>query len=504
MKTIVRYGVLVGEVMLLIYLIGCATSGRKSGGKLTIPPGLDSTTVVRSAEVANSNFVSKQREEKSAQLVKMGKTELKKVDEFWQYLEQRVKKSTLSADEKEQFEREYDLGVQLLGRFKELSENGTNEKKAQEAQGYCVQAQQHLEQAVQINPFDKNARAILAVCYYNLQHRFGVEKNYEKAIEILERLTRIEKGEHELFRLLAENYLAQKDYANALLNFQRAQMVLIKTSFDAPPDSSMMFYYLYAQGDAYARLFDAERSLKAFQVAEKFARTPQEKADLKNYIKWINWDGGNIRASEVWDKILALEGAKEYDKMARASEQLLPTLKTLKARLMVAHKLAVVEFELLGKKAPAVERMRAIFEAINNGEVSAKDEEIQPFLNSYGAMLYRLGIEARDKEEKKLALAYFTKATSFEWDQIAKAYIELVTLLWNDPEQAIFYGKKALAKNAGLTPTETTELLSLMVRAHKSAGNYDEARDYFNKWKQSSAQSAATDKQHDAPSNGMK
>ncbi|MDZ7319787.1 MAG: hypothetical protein ONB11_11560, partial [candidate division KSB1 bacterium] len=167
-------------------------------------------------------------------------------------------------------------------------------------------------------------------------------------------------------------------------------------------------------------------------------------------------------------------------------------------------KLAVVEFEILGKKAPAVERMRVIYEAINNGEVSAKDEEIQPFFNSYGAMLYRLGIEARDKEEKKLALAYFTKATSFEWDQIAKAYIELVTLLWNDPEQAIIYGKKALAKNAGLSPTETTELLSLMVRAHKSAGNYDEARDYFNKWKQLSAKSADKEKQHDAPSNNMK
>jgi hypothetical protein len=99
-------------------------------------------------------------------------------------------------------------------------------------------------------------------------------------------------------------------------------------------------------------------------------------------------------------------------------------------------------------------------------------------------MLYRLGIAARDQQEKKLSLAYFTKAASFEWDQVAKAYVEMVTLLWNDPEQAIFYGKKALANNNGLSAEESDELLSLMVRAHKSAGLYDEARLFFQKWKQ--------------------
>ena len=476
---------------LLTGIIGCASSGRKQAKKLSIPPGLDSTTVARSIEVANNNFVSTPREHKAANLAKMAKNEINKVDEFWTYLEQNVKNSSISNTDKEQFDREYNLGAQSLTRFKELSENGTNEKKAQEALSYCQQAQTHLENAVRVNPFDKNVRALLAVAYYNLQHMFGLEKNFEKSSEILERLTRIEKGEHELFRLLAENYLAQKNYTNALLNFQKAQTGLIKTSFEAPPDSSMMFYYMYAQGDAYARLYDAERSLKAFQIAEKFARSPQEKADLKSYLKWINWDGGNIRASELWDKILNLETLKDYEKLAKACEQVFPILKTPKAKLMVYHKLAVVEFEILGRKAQAVERMRQVYETLTGGEISAKDEEIQPVLNSYGAMLYRLGVEARDKQEKKLALAYFTKAASFEWDQIAKAYIELVTMLWNDPEQAIYYGKKALAKNNGLSASETNELLSLMVRAHKSAGLYDEARDYFNKWKQGTDQSPA-------------
>lgn len=470
----------------LIGVLGCASSGGKYVKKLNVPPGLDSTTVVRSLEIANNSFVSTQKEKEAEILSKKGEKDLDQVDEFWAYLKQDMKKQTkLSSSDKRQFDREMNLGSQNLAKWKKLTNNGTNESRAKEAMKYCQQAKQHLETAVKLNPFDRNARVLLAVTYYNLQHMFGLEKNYEKSIEILERLTRIEKGEHELFRLLAENYLAVKNYEQAMLNFQQAQKIMLKTSFEAPPDTSMLFYYMYAQGDAYARMYDEVRALKAFQVAETFARSPQEKADLDNYIKWIQWDNGNIRASELYDKILALEFEKKFDTMAQACEKLIPMLKTKKAKMSVYHKLAVVEFEILGRKAQAVERMRMVYETLEYENFGMTPKEIQPFYDSYGAMLYRLGVEARDKQEKKLALAYFNKAASFKWEQVAKAHIELVTLLWNDPEQAIFHGKKALANTNGLTNEESDELLSLMVRAHKSAGLYDEAREYFTKWKQS-------------------
>lgn len=485
MITRIRLLIIIVTWLGLIGIMGCASSGRKHVQKITIPPGLDSATVVRSNEIADKNFVSMPREKKANELAQLGKKELEKVDDFWKYLEQDLKQNkSLTAEQKEQFDREVNLGAEYLQRYKEMSGNGANDAKVKQALDFCHQAKTHLENAVAINPFDKNARALLAIIYYNLQHIFGLDKNYERAIEILERLTRIEKGEHELFRLLGENYLAVKDFEKALQNLQKAQTILLKTSFDAPPDTSLLFYYMYAQGDVYARMHDAVSSMKAFQVADKFARTEQEKGDVKNYLKWINWDGGNVRASEAWDKILNLEAAKDFEKTAKACEQLIPILKTSRAKFSVFHKLAVIEFEILGRKAQAVERMRQMYETLADGDFKTRKEELQPFLNSYGAMLFRLGVEARDKQEKKLALAYFNKASSFDWDQVPKAYMELVTLLWNDPEQAIKYGKLALAKNDMLSPQEATELLSLMVRAHKSAGLYDEARIFFEKWKQ--------------------
>ena len=470
-----------------LYVLGCASTAKKysrNDNSQCIPPGLDKATVIKASEVANNNFVSAPREREAERLVKIGKKDLNKIDEFWAYLEQRIKRSTMTNSEQVQFSHEYAKGENSLARWKELSKNGLEQKRTQEAQKYCLQAQQHLEQAIRINPFDRNARTLLALAYYNLQHIFGLQNNFQKAVEILERLTRIEKGEHDLFRLLAENYLALKNYEKALLNLKKAQLVLIKTAFDAPPDSSVLFYYLYTQGDVYAKRYDGGKSIKAFRAASAFARTAQEKEDVENYLKWIKWDGGNVRASEQWDKIIELETSKNYHKMAAGCSKLLPHLKTQKARFDVLHKLAVVEFEFLDRKNKAVERMRQVYEKITKQNFKTKENEYQPFLDTYGAMLYRLGREAAEKQDKKLSLAYFTKAVSFQWDQIAKSYIELVTLLWNNPEQSILYGKKALANNSGLSEKESCELLSLMVRAHKSAGLYDEARGYFNKWKQ--------------------
>jgi tetratricopeptide (TPR) repeat protein len=464
---------------------GCFAPGKKAPrDALDVPPGLDKQTVVQANQVAGNNFVSAKQEQEAGKFAATGKQHLDKVDEFWKYLEQQVQQRSLGNAEQAQFDRELNQGAQALTKWKQLTNNGADKKKLQSALGYCEKAKAHLENAVRINPFDKNARALLAVAYYNMQNYFGQEKNYEKSVEILERLVRIERGEHELFRLLGENYLALGAYKRAVQHFNQGKTVLIKTSFEGPPPAATLYYYAYMLGDTYARMYNARTSLNMFQAALQFARSEQEKADVENYIKWIDWDGGNIRASERWDEIVALENTKDYKKMVGACEKMLPNLQTKEAKLAVHQKLAVVEFEFLDRKDQAVERMKRVFEAISPEQLQNPDERTAPILNTYGAMLYRLGVEARNRDERKTALAYFSKAATFKWHQMAKALIEMVTLVWNTPEQAVQYGEKALQLGENvLTQTEKCELLSLLVKACKSAGQYDKARDYFNTWK---------------------
>ena len=468
----------------LIVVIGCSPSYKRKSG-MAIPPGLDSLTVVRSSKIADQNFVSNKRENRATLLTEKGHERLKKVDEFWSYLEKQEKKhAKLSSADQAAFNNALVEGAGYLTKWKSLSKSSKSRKYSQNALHYCQEAQRFFEEAVRINPFDKNTRLLLASTYYNLQHIFALQKNHKKSIQILERLTRLEKGEHSLFRLLADNYIEVKDYQSALRNFRRAEDVMLKIDFMATPDTAMLFYYNYGQGDALARLYQTPQANRAFVKAKTFARTDEEKGDIKNYLKWMNWDGGNIKAVVQWDKIIELESKKEYSKTASACKKLLPTLKTANAKMSVQHKLAVMEFEYLKQQGSAVERMKQVFDAVP-AQLDKEEhaEEIKVYLNTYGAMLYRLGVEARKKEQKKTSLAYFSKAASFEWDNVARAYLEIVPLVWTTPEQAIKYGKLALANSDILSSTENCELMSLMLKAHKSAGLFDEARTYYTNWK---------------------
>ncbi len=451
----------------------------------SLPPGLDSSTVARAHKFGEQNFVSTKREKDAAKSAVVGKERLQKVDEFWALLEKPENgAATLSSAQKAEFERAASAGAQSFNKLKAATRNGEETKEALAAKAYCLEAQFFLEEAIRLNPFDKNVRMMLATTYYHLQHLFGLEKNYAKAIEILERLVRLDKGEHAVYRLLAENYLELKEYQQALANYRRAEEVMRKLAFMAPPDTAMLFYYNFGQGDALARSHEASSALKAFEEARPFAKSERDQQDLENYLKWINWDGGNTRASEQWDKILDLEAEKQYAPVASACQKLLPTVKTPKARLAVSHKLALMEFEYLNKQSLAVERMQQVFEALPAAEKEAqREEETKAYLNAYGAMLYRLGVEARKQDQKKVSLAYFTKAASFKWDNVARVGLELLPLLWNAPQEAIKYGKLALASSSVLTPSESCQLMSMMIKTYKSAGQFEDARLLFEDWK---------------------
>jgi tetratricopeptide (TPR) repeat protein len=468
-------------------LLSACGGAKKSAryGKPGLPPGLDSSTVARANRFGEQNFVSAKREKEAAKVAVAGKERLQKVDAFWAVLEKPENgNAALTAAQKAEFERATNAGAQSLNKLKALARNGEEPKEALAAKAYCLEAQKFLEEALRLNPFDKNVRLMLATAYYHLQHLFGLEKNYAKAVEILERLVRLDKGEHAVYRLLAENYLELKEYQLALANYRRAEEVMLKLAFMAPPDTAMLFYYNFGQGDALARLHEAPSALKAFDKARPFAKNERDRQDLENYLKWINWDGGNTRSAEQWDKILEWEAEKQYRQVAAACQKLLPAVKTPKARLAVSHKLAVMEFEYLNKQSLAAERMQQVFEALPAAEKEAqREEETKAYLNSYGAMLFRLGVEARKQDQKKTSLAYFSKAASFKWDNVARAGLELLPLVWNSPQESIKYGKLALASSSVLTPSENCQLMSMMIKAYKSAGQFEDARLLFEDWK---------------------
>lgn len=473
-------------VLAALALAACGGAQKNvRASKPNLPPGLDSSTVARANKFGEQHFVSTKRANEAAKIAASGKARLQKVDALWTVLEKTENGSTaLSAAQKAEFEHAANAGAQSLNKLKTAQPNEEETKETLAAKAYCLEAQNFLEAAIRLNPFDKNVRVMLATTYYHLQRLFGLENNHDKAVEVLERLVRLEKGEHAVYRLLAENYLELHEYQPALNNYRRAEEVMLKLAFMTPPDTAMLFYYNFGQGDALARLHEASSALKAFEEARPFVQNERDQQDLENYLKWINWDGGNTHASEQWDKILALEAKQEYLQTAQACQRLLPRLKTPQAKLAVSHKLAVMEFEYLKKTSIAVERMQQVFEALPAMEKEAqKEEATKVYLNTYGAMLYRLGVAARKQDQKRVSLAYFTKALSFKWDNVARAGLELMPLVWNSPAEAVKYGKLALASSSVLTPEENCQLMSMLIKAYKSAGQFEDARALFEDWK---------------------
>lgn len=478
-------------ILIFTLFLGCmlnACGGAKKSTRTntrTLPPGLDSSTVVRANKFGEQNFVSTKREQKAARAKSLGQARLQKVDAFWAYLEKsETDNAALTTAQKTQFERALQAGTENLNAVQATLRHAPSPALSLTAKASCLEAQRFLEEAIRLNPFDRNARLMLAATYYHLQNLFGQEKNYAKAVEVLERLVRLEKGEHAIYRLLAENYLALNAYQLALTHYRRAEEVMRKLAFMTPPDTAMLFYYNFGQGDALARLHDGANALKAFEAARPFARTTQDRQDLERYLAWLNWDGGNTRASEAWDKVLEMERAKQFAPLAAACQNLLATVKTTQARTTVSHKLAVIEFEHLQRPDQAIARMQQVFESLSAAEREAPRTELaQVCLNTYGAMLYRLGVEARKQEQKKLSLAYFSKAMSFKWENAARVGLELLPLVWNAPEEAIKYGKLALAANHTLSAKENCQLMSMLIKAYKSAGQFDEARVLFEDWK---------------------
>ena len=68
--------------------------------------------------------------------------------------------------------------------------------------------------------------------------------------------------------------------------------------------------------------------------------------------------------------------------------------------------------------------------------------------------------------------------------EVDKLLYEPEGLLVHNSEQVITYGEKALAHQNGLSEQQYCNLMTRMTRVHKSKGQYDEARIYYNKWKQ--------------------
>ena len=483
------------------------------------PAGVDSLTAREAASLAEELFVPYEEEEIAEQYKREGTQYVEKGDSLWKYLTMKLGEKIITPEDSQAFYQAYNEGALTLAKIIELSKKsavdtaGLNQLLAEQAR-LLDNAQRAFENAIRHNPFDNDARNYLAYVYRLQAVRLDKEGNLQRVVEILERLTRLIRGEHTLFAKLGETYFAMEDWENSYNAFKEAERVLLETADlqfseadtqSAGIDTTTWFQYVYYQGYNATNMRQADIALENLHRALTLATNEATKRTVRSVIDWINWDDGNIEASEERDRIFELEARELYQEAAQAYKALLPKLQTQRARDEIQWRLALIEFDegTLASKESAVRRLQQIVDRLEQYTSGVADtlategidmegkyaSDVYPdslkqrYYDAYGTMLYNLGVQNIQQKSRRTAFTYFYKAANFPWNGRAKALLQVGVFSQNNPRKAIAYCEQAELLIDQLNTKEKRQLYSLLAQLYKQIGDFSKAREYFKLWK---------------------
>ncbi|MGH7454392.1 MAG: tetratricopeptide repeat protein, partial [bacterium] len=485
--TIYRQAVLCFTALLLCSCAGGSKTKmvKTAEGKIEVPAGVDTSVAFASNRMARQLFVEYPMQARAKRVADSAVVRFERSEDLWKILEGKLDSSAV-VDTVAAIEKFNEAGRSLL-------QARDFDKKAaaspmdgailrQESLKALETARAAFEVSLRFNPFDNNTKLWLARTYQRLAERFLNEQNYIKAIGILEHLVRLERDQHALYARLGDCYLALKKYPTALQNFKKAEDVLTATTvFGVPPsrelnatniaaatDSTSRFFYLYYQSESYIKLLEADSALTVLHRAKSFAPTPGDVAAVETNINWINWDDGNIPASEKRDTLLVWVDASKYGDAAKGFRKLLPDLRTLRARREIGWRLATLEFNYLQREEDALHTMQTVVRATGNDSLTARQDSLyQKYIDSYGAMCFNQGQKMLAAKKFTTALTYFQQAAKLDWNYRAKSFLELSKLAVNDAPRAETLAKEALKFSQQLDPREELVATELVTQALK-------------------------------------
>lgn len=453
-----------------------------------VPPGVDSSTAERADSLADSSFVSLQKQEKAAARSEEGQTLVQISDSLWKYLE--MGNDTTQIDSVGQQKRAaavkaFNRGAKSLSEWQKVrtSEELDSAKAATMQARLLNEAQAAFEEAIQLNPYDQATRSRLGQIYELQAERLGREEAYGKAIEVYEKLTRLRRDSYSPFLNLANSYYQTDQYTEAAENYRKArdtylESVELSIEEEVEVDSSLVFNIALAEGEALRYARDAESALEAYRIAARYAKTDEQVRTAESWTEWINWDDGNIAASFARDSLQNLARQGEFTAAAEGFRALKPRLQTQFARDEIDWRLAQAEYQG-GQQDQAAERLQALVERTETtSEGSPADSTYQRYFDTYGTICLNLGREKRD-EDIRTALKYFEQAAEVPWERRALAELEAGKLLRNNVETSIEYLERAAGDADALEMEDRLELYRTLVNQHRRLGHREEAEKYL-------------------------
>ena len=487
---------------LIASLTGCASTSSYSSLEanteteqtetVLIPAGVDSAVAAEAVQLANESFVSFEEEERARIAREQAEAYRAESDTLWYYLSLTPQEGMeISEDDENEATRTYNRGAEFIIEMQNLNQEPGMSQSAMENRHSQLTdlAIDALEESIIINPYDSETRRYLGELYSMKATRLDSEEEHERAIDVLEKLALIEKGEHGIYELLAINYEEVGNYRKAAENYKKARTTLkpiaemsdyyYENGFYSAEDSLAMHLFAYYEGDAYINLLEPQPALDAMELAKELAPTAEDREIVQSDIDFINWDDGNIAASFARDSLVAIEANGNLNGAETGYLALLNGLKTQKARDHIQWRLSIVQYEL-GKEEVAADRLMKLVNRTETGPDGLPlDSDYHQYFEDYSTITFNIGLRKLNERETRTALMYLKQAAVIPGQIRARANLQIADILRQNIPEAIMHAKLAEEDAHLLNNQDKNSLYTILTNLHRRDGNMEEARKYL-------------------------
>lgn len=334
------------------------------------------------------------------------------------------------------------------------------------------------------NPFSLNTRGLLVQINMKQGEQSGQQEFYVAAINEIENLLLVDKSNPDVYTRLAECYYALEDWEKSYSNFKQAENVMHAVSqfkmmedavSHAHVDTAKWVYLLRGQGEARAKQYDAPGAINCLTMAQNLTRSASVKSELEKYLTWIDWDSGNIQASELRDEIFFLEEKGDYRQAKKRYIDLLGILETNRTKNEINWKIASIDYQHLNNAQEAVQRLHSVVKSLNK-EINSPENHA--YIKDYAAMCFSIGVRYLNANEFRQAYIYLSQASKIEWEHRATSYLQLALLSRANPAETIKNCSAALQDIDQLNDDEIKNLHQMLFFAYKQNGEFEKANQF--------------------------
>ena len=353
--------------------------------------------------------------------------------------------------------------------------------------------------AKQLDPFNYLIRyTLVSSVYEKLGERYPDQNFYQKAADEMEHLLAAKKDLRGYYYSLGDCYMKLHQWEKAYQNFVEAENILRKITlmsdkvenpeqyFDHPEmvplDTLNLYFYIVSQAKAQTRAYKGKEALSLYRKALTMVPDIDNEDQVKNTISWIDWDDGNIRASEVLDSARTFAGEQNFKDAKSVYLKLLGMLWTQRTSNEINWRIAGIDFDRLGNEGEGIMRMRDVYEALPGDSATfAANSKNKYYMGEYGRMCYEWGLKFFQGGDKLRAYVYFTQAAAVEWYGRPRAHLQLAQLSHFDPRETIRLCELALDERENLEIPGLRKIAELLSDSYRKEAKFKLAREWYKK-----------------------